>query len=45
MSQEKRDFCAAYLRTMDPERAAEDCGSGDGFALLRRKKSGHGWRK
>lgn len=39
MSQEKRDFCAAYLRTMDPERAAEDCGCGDGFAILRRKRT------
>lgn len=37
MSQEKRDFCAAYLRTMDPERAAEVCGCEDGFAMLGKK--------
>ncbi|MDY3985121.1 terminase small subunit [Dysosmobacter sp.] len=30
----QRDFCRAYLRTMDPERAAGVCGCGDGFALL-----------
>lgn len=27
-------FCRAYLRTMDPERAAEEAGKKDGFALL-----------
>lgn len=27
-------FCRAYLRTMDPERAAEETGKRDGFALL-----------
>lgn len=37
MSQEKRDFCAAYLRTMDPERAADVCGCEDGFAMLAKK--------
>lgn len=37
MSQGKQDFCAAYLRTMDPERAAEDCGCKNGFAILGRK--------
>lgn len=27
-------FCRAYLRTMDPERAAAECGRQDGFSLL-----------
>ena len=27
-------FCRAYLRTMDPERAAAECGRRDGFSLL-----------
>ena len=27
-------FCRAYLRTMDPERAAAECGQRDGFSLL-----------
>ena len=27
-------FCSAYLRTMDPERAAAEAGRKDGFALL-----------
>ena len=34
---ERRDsgaFCRAYLRTMDPERAAAECGRRDGFFLL-----------
>lgn len=30
-------FCNAYLRTMDPERAAAEIGRHDGFALLGRK--------
>lgn len=29
-----RAFCAAYLRTMDPEQAARAAGREDGFALL-----------
>lgn len=29
-----RAFCAAYLRTMDPERAARAAGREDGFAAL-----------
>ena len=29
----KMAFCRAYLRTMDPERAGEECGE-DGFARL-----------
>ena len=29
-----REFCAAYLRTMDPEQAAEEAGREDGFAAL-----------
>lgn len=36
----KRDdeaFCRAYLRTMDPERAAKESGRGDGFSLLGRQ--------
>ena len=35
--EEKGKFCAAYLRTMDPERAAEAAGCADGFAALGRK--------
>lgn len=31
---QNRDFCAAYLRTMDPEQAAEAAGREDGFAAL-----------
>lgn len=31
---QSRDFCAAYLRTMDPEQAAEAAGREDGFSLL-----------
>ena len=30
-------FCAAYLRTMDPARAAEESGCADGYFMLRRK--------
>ena len=30
----QRAFCQAYLRTMDPERAAADAGYKDGFAQL-----------
>ena len=33
----QRDFCRAYLRTMDPERAAGESGCGDGFAMLATK--------
>ena len=36
-TKQERDFCAAYLKTMDPERAAEACGCRDGFAMLARK--------
>lgn len=32
-------FCRAYLRTMDPERAAAEIGRRDGFALLGRKST------
>ena len=35
--EQERDFCAAYLNTMDPERAAGTAGHGDGFALLAKK--------
>ena len=31
----KKSFCQAYLRTMDPVRAAEEAGLQDGCALLR----------
>lgn len=31
---ENRTFCTAYLRTMDPEQAAEAAGREDGFAAL-----------
>ena len=39
MERQKDDgaFCRAYLRTMDPERAAAEMGRKDGFALLGRK--------
>lgn len=30
----ERSFCRAFLRTMDPERAAAECGKKDGFDLL-----------
>ncbi len=36
-AKEIREFCAAYLRTMDPEQAAQAAGREDGFALLGRK--------
>ena len=36
-TQRQRDFCRAYLRTMDPERAAGESGCGDGFAMLATK--------
>jgi len=35
--EEEREFCAAYLGTMDPERAAAASGRGDGFAMLGKK--------
>ena len=34
---DERAFCRAYLRTMDPERAAEAVDRRDGFSLLGRK--------
>lgn len=34
---ENRAFCTAYLRTMDPEQAAEAAGREDGFAALASK--------
>ena len=34
---ENRVFCTAYLRTMDPEQAAEAAGREDGFAALASK--------
>lgn len=39
MAQKKTqgDFCRAYLRTMDPERAAEESGRADGFSALGQK--------
>ena len=33
-SKQEREFCAAYLKTMDPERAAAACGCPDGYAML-----------
>lgn len=30
----RKQFCASYLRTLDPERAAEEAGVKDGWALL-----------
>ena len=35
--QNEGPFCRAYLRTMDPERAAAESGCMDGFSMLRRK--------
>nr|WP_326186003.1 hypothetical protein [uncultured Oscillibacter sp.] len=32
-------FCRAFLRTMDPERAAEEIGRRDGFAMLERRST------
>ena len=34
-----RAFCGAYLRTMDPDRAAEAAGYEDGYAALARKNT------
>ena len=31
-------FCRTYLRTMDPQRAAETIGKADGFAVLRNRR-------
>ena len=41
MDKRKEDgvFCRAYLRTMDPERAAEEVGHRDGFALLGQQRT------
>lgn len=36
---QEQDFCAAYLKTMDPERAAEAAGCQDGFSMLARKST------
>ncbi len=35
--QEDGRFCRAYLRTMDPERAAAEIGRKDGYAMLGKK--------
>ena len=32
-------FCRAYLRTMDPERAAREAGCRDGFAQLEAERT------
>lgn len=39
MEKKKEDgaFCRAYLRTMDPERAASEMGRRDGFSMLGQK--------
>ena len=34
---EERNFCRAFLRSMDPERAAEEAGQKDGFAALEKQ--------
>ena len=36
---EEREFSRAYLKTMDPERAAGAAGCEDGFAMLARKST------
>lgn len=36
-TRQENAFCAAYLRTMDPARAAEESGCPDGYSMLRRK--------
>ncbi len=36
---EEREFSRAYLKTMDPERAAGEAGCEDGFAMLARKST------
>ena len=33
----EREFCRAFLRSMDPERAAEETGAKDGFSALKRQ--------
>lgn len=35
--QENGRFCRAYLRTMDPERAAAEIGRRDGYAMLEKR--------
>ena len=35
--QEDGRFCRAYLRTMDPERAAAEIGRRDGYAMLEKR--------
>lgn len=39
MERKEERFCRTYLRTMDPERAAEDAGQRDGFAWLGREST------
>ena len=36
-TRQENAFCAAYLRTMDPARAAKESGCPDGYSMLRRK--------
>ena len=36
-TRQEREFCAAYLKTMDPERAAAVSGCKDGYAMLDRE--------
>lgn len=37
--QEQGRFCRAYLRTMDPDRAATESGCRDGYAMLEKKST------
>jgi len=34
---QRKSFCRAYLQTLNPDRAAEQAGCQDGWAMLRRK--------
>lgn len=38
-TQESTRFCSAYLRTMDPERAAAESGQTDGYTMLGKKST------
>ena len=37
LDENKRQFCRAYLDSLDAQRAAADCGAEDGWALLAQK--------
>ena len=43
--QEDGRFCRAYLRTMDPERAAAEINRRDGYTMLGRKPPSSTWSR